>query len=57
MSERKGDPARQPEACRAHGVARCPNLQETSGPTDFGGETYDCPVCGEHYRLYYEDMA
>ena len=54
MSDRKGDPEKQPEGCK--GSLACPNLIETSSATDFEGETYDCKVCGEHYRLYYEDM-
>lgn len=36
---------------------KCPNLKDTSSPSDMNGETYDCAVCGQHYRLYYEDMA
>lgn len=54
MSDRKGDPGKQPEGCKD--PLACPNLIETSSATDFEGETYDCKVCGEHYRLYYEDM-
>jgi len=55
MSDRRGDDTKKPPECSAPGV--CVNLVETSGPTDFDGETYDCPVCGEHFRLHYEDMA
>lgn len=57
MSDRKGNPDKQTEACREKGVNACENLKEASGPTDFDGETYNCAVCGEHFRLYYEDMA
>lgn len=55
--DRKGDHQKQPPECREHGAGACLNLIETSSPSDFDGETYDCKVCGEHYRLYYEDMA
>lgn len=34
----------------------CPNLKEVSRPTDMEGETYECELCGERYRLWYEDM-
>ncbi|TGQ19275.1 hypothetical protein [Mesorhizobium sp. M00.F.Ca.ET.217.01.1.1] len=36
---------------------QCPNLKETSSPSDFDGERYECDVCGKYCRLYYEDMA
>lgn len=56
MSDRDGDPAKKPEACRAVRFGEgCPNLKETGG--GFEGERYDCEVCGEHYYLSYEDMA
>lgn len=68
MADVKGDPAKQPPGCTPvftpdapgshHGTwSQCPNLKEVSSPTDFDGETYACTVCGERYRLYYEDMA
>jgi hypothetical protein len=56
MANRKGDPTKQPPECTMRSDGRCPNLKETSG-NDMDGETYHCDVCGEHYRLYYEDMA
>lgn len=59
MADRKGDPSKQPPECAAltatHG--KCPHLIETSSASDMYGETYHCDVCGEHYRLYYDDMA
>lgn len=68
MSDRKGDPAKQPPDCEPRftpsarnpriGVwSQCPNLRETSSNTDMDGETYHCDVCGKHYRLYYEEMS
>lgn len=58
MSDRKGDPLKQPESCKKLvSKTRCPNMRETSSNTDMSGETYSCPVCGEYFRLYYEDMA
>ncbi len=32
------------------------NLKETSSNYDMDGETYECKICGEYYRLYYDDM-
>lgn len=61
MADQKGDPSKQPAECglrdgdRAFGA--CRNLKEISGASDMNGETYHCDVCGEHFRLYYEDMA
>lgn len=57
MADRKGDPAKQGPECEMRSLGRCRNLRETSSKTDMDGETYHCDVCGEHYRLYYEDMA
>lgn len=73
VTDRKGDPTKQPPECesrftphaepRPHGAvgkgewSRCPNLRETSSPTDMDGETYDCDICGKYYRLYYDEMA
>ena len=59
MADREGDPAKKPESCGARdgGDWTCPNLQETSSKSDFEGETYACAICGERFRLYYEDMA
>jgi hypothetical protein len=55
MRDIPGDKAKQPQDCKED--TSCPNLQETSSPTDMNGETYNCEVCGLHFRLYYEDMA
>jgi len=57
MADRRGDPTKQPAECKMRQCSECPHLRETSSQTDMGGETYHCDVCGEHYRLYYEDMA
>lgn len=58
MADRKGIPALQPELCqKLISKTSCPNMRETSSNTDMDGETYHCEVCGEHFRLYYEDMA
>lgn len=58
MADRKGDETKRPEDCgRRNGQWKsCRHLRETSG-NDMDGETYHCDVCGEHYRLHYEDMA
>jgi len=59
MADRKGDEAKRPVECgRREGLyGVCQHLKETSSNSDMDGETYDCAVCGEHYRLHYEDMA
>lgn len=54
MTDRAGDPNKQPAECKAVGVTRCPNMKETGG--GFEGERYRCEVCGESYYLDYEDM-
>lgn len=55
MSDIKGDPAKKPNDCRIDDTPpHCPNIQCTYEGMD--GETYNCRVCGEHYKLYYEDM-
>lgn len=56
MSDRTGDKSKQPEECHESSGGSCPFLRETSSPRDMDGETYDCEMCGLHYRLYYEDM-
>jgi hypothetical protein len=57
MADIKGDPTKQPPECSMRDNGRCPNLHETSSKFDMDGETYTCIVCGEYFRLYYEDMA
>jgi hypothetical protein len=70
MSDRKGDPTKQPPECKPrftpHPIpippgawgegtwSQCPNLRETGGGMD--GEQYDCNVCGKSYFLDYEEM-
>ena len=55
MSDRKGDPAKQPKECKIREPAgTCPHIKETGG--SFEGERYDCDVCGEYFFLDYEDM-
>lgn len=39
MSDRKGDPAKQPPECKMRETGRCPHLKETGG--GFEGERYD----------------
>ena len=56
MADRKGDPAKQPPECKMRETSRCKHLRETSHKFDMSGETYDCDVCGEHFRLYYDEM-
>lgn len=59
MADRKGDEAKRPAECGRRDGAweACRHLKDTSSNSDMDGETYDCAVCGEHYRLYYEDMS
>jgi hypothetical protein len=66
MSDRKGDPTKQPPECKPvftpipnhpQGLGNwssCPNLQEVR--SDYAGETYECDVCGERYWLDYDEM-
>jgi hypothetical protein len=70
MSDRKGDPAKQPPECKpvftphpepkppgavGQGTwSQCPNLQCTYESMD--GERWGCEVCGESYYLDYEEM-
>lgn len=65
----EGDRSKRPTECREGEIisrgpgpnqvmwGSCPHLKEVSSSADMDGETYDCAVCGRHYRLYYEDMA
>jgi hypothetical protein len=53
MSDRKGDPVKQPPGC--DGGTSCPNMKNTY--EGYESETWSCEVCGEHFKLYYEDMA
>lgn len=66
MSDRKGDPSKQPPECKSvftpipnhpQGLghwSRCQNIKETYSGMD--GERYGCDVCGESYFLDYDDM-
>jgi hypothetical protein len=54
MADRKGDPAKQPDACKENGISRCSNMKETGG--GFEGEQYRCEVCGAAYYLDYDEM-
>lgn len=68
MSDRDGDPKKRPPECREGDIisrhpdglrctwGTCLHLKETSPSSNMDGETYDCQVCGRHYRLYYDDM-
>ena len=57
MSDRKGNPDKQPKECRELGSYKmaCPNLKEID-LKNMNGETYDCAVCGEHFYLDYDEM-
>lgn len=57
MADRPGNPEKKPADCGARegGTWKCPNLEEVGG--GFESERYECPVCGEGFTLYYEDMA
>lgn len=57
LTDRKGDDAKRPPECKHKDrYGTCPHLQETSSRFDFEGETYDCFICGEHFRLFYDEM-
>ncbi len=61
MADRKGDPEKQPPECDMNdparvGPSKCPHMKYRDD-TNFDAETYECKVCGEYYKLYYEDMA
>lgn len=53
MSKRKGDESKKPVECRDNWT-KCPNIKLTY--QGWGSETYECDVCGERFKLYYEDM-
>lgn len=55
MADRKGDPKKKPAECMENGLT-CPHLKEVSSKYDMEGESYSCELCGEYYRLYYDDM-
>lgn len=53
--DRDGDTAKQPPECKINGKSTdCPHLRCTY--EGWEGETYDCERCGEHFKLYYDDM-
>lgn len=52
--DRKGDKSKQPPECAVDHNNRCSNLHNTYEGYD--SETYACAVCGERYKLYYDDM-
>lgn len=57
MADRDGDPAKKPAECKtSEHPCRCPHLVERS-LNDMEREVYDCQVCGEHFTLYYDDVA
>jgi hypothetical protein len=53
MSDHKGDPAKKPTDCTSH--TNCPHIKCTYEGMD--SETWSCPLCGEHFKLYYDEMA
>lgn len=56
MADRDGDPAKKPMECKtSEHPTRCPHLVDVT-PRSMEKETYDCPVCGEHFTLYYDAM-
>lgn len=55
MSDRKGDPHKQPTDCMMRQDGKCPHVRGTLDTME--GENYECDRCGERYKLYYEDMA
>lgn len=50
-----GDKTKQPPECKIDDTLKCPNIKCTY--EGWEGESYRCDVCGESYKLYYEDMA
>lgn len=57
MTDRKGDPTKQPPNCKPKLFTRnpCQNMKERV-LTDMNGETYRCDVCGESFYLDYDEM-
>lgn len=55
VTDTKGNPDKQPPECKINEAPpRCPHCICTYEGWD--EETYNCETCGEHYKLYYEDM-
>ncbi len=42
--------------CRNDDKYSCPNMKDDPNDTSMESEKYKCTVCGERYKLYYEDM-
>lgn len=38
------------------GKFKCQHCRDDPDDTDMSGESHDCPLCGDHYYLDYEDM-
>ena len=56
MSDKKGDPTKQPPECVEHlSKTHCPYIECVGERMD--GETWECRRCGEYFHLYYEDIA
>ncbi len=43
--------------CRNGDKFKCPSMMPDENDTSMESERYVCEVCGERYKLYYEDMA
>lgn len=37
-------------------IDECPNMKADPDDTSMESERYECAVCGQTYKLYYEDM-
>lgn len=48
----KGNKELQPPECKED--TKCPNMVNIYQGWD--DETWECPVCGARFKLYYEDM-
>jgi hypothetical protein len=48
-----GNPLKKSEICKDN-IWKCKNLEEIRSSMD--GESYECKVCGEYFKLYYDDM-
>lgn len=53
--DRNGDKEKQPLDCPPLEKTKCPHITQTY--QGYNKETWECPICGERFNLYYEDMA
>lgn len=56
MTTNKLPPLSEP-SCVNGDKYQCPNMKSDPEDTSMETERYECAVCGDYYKLYYEDMA